>query len=493
MEKRVLITLLAVLMLPLCVGAQNNDFEEYKRKRQASYDAYKTEKAEGIKAYKERANQEYARRLKERWERFNVNKAEVPAPKPEPEEPPVADPEEPQTPPKKLDDGIDPIVVTPSTLPPTKPQPKPETPVVPQGEKVESIGVEYYGTSVKIAYAPSMKGPRLRDCSEESIATLWSAYADGRTNAWLKDLFELRSRLDLCDWAFNKLVEKASVKLLGDTNEATVLHTFTLVQAGFKVRMAHQNGEMCLLYPSNITLYNYLYLMIDGQKYYILSDSKEGAIYVCDTVFPGERIPSPEITIPTLYFAIGRNHCYEFASEIHPEVVVSPHYNRHVISFLNDCPVTPVWQIYIDTSLSDELKNSIYPTLKKQIAHMSEEDAANVILGFVQTAFEYKTDAAQFGYERPLFADEMFNYDYSDCEDRAILFTILVRDLLGLDVVLMQYPAHVATAVRFTSDVKGDYVMVDKDKYIVCDPTYINAPVGMAMPKAGQLQSIITL
>ena len=72
-------------------------------------------------------------------------------------------------------------------------------------------------------------------------------------------------------------------------------------------------------------------------------------------------------------------------------------------------------------------------------------------------------------------------YPYCDCEDRSILFSRLIRDLLGLDVVLVFYPGHLATAVHFTEDVKGDYIIVDGKKYVICDPTYIGAPVGYTM------------
>ena len=45
----------------------------------------------------------------------------------------------------------------------------------------------------------------------------------------------------------------------------------------------------------------------------------------------------------------------------------------------------------------------------------------------------------------------------------------------------MHYPGHLATAVHFNENASGDYFDVDGQKYIVCDPTYINAGVGQAM------------
>lgn len=113
----------------------------------------------------------------------------------------------------------------------------------------------------------------------------------------------------------------------------------------------------------------------------------------------------------------------------------------------------------------------------------SELDKAEMLLNWVQTAFEYKTDEEQFGGERSLFADESLYYPYCDCEDRSILYSILVQDLLGLDVVLLHFPGHLATAVKFATNVEGDYIELENGRYIVCDPTYIGAPVGLAMPE----------
>jgi len=98
----------------------------------------------------------------------------------------------------------------------------------------------------------------------------------------------------------------------------------------------------------------------------------------------------------------------------------------------------------------------------------------------VQYAFAYQTDTQQFGYERPFFGDETFFYPACDCEDRAILYSILVRELLGLEVVLLHYPQHLATAVHFNETIQGDYLMIDGKKFLICDPTFLGASVGMS-------------
>jgi hypothetical protein len=102
-------------------------------------------------------------------------------------------------------------------------------------------------------------------------------------------------------------------------------------------------------------------------------------------------------------------------------------------------------------------------------------------LRMVQKGFPYATDANQFGEENYLLPEEMFFYPQSDCEDRSILFAWLVRNVLGLEVVALNYPGHVATAVAFKGKVSGDAYRYQGKAFTVADPTYINARSGMTM------------
>ena len=54
-----------------------------------------------------------------------------------------------------------------------------------------------------------------------------------------------------------------------------------------------------------------------------------------------------------------------------------------------------------------------------------------------------------------------------------------------MPVVLVHYPGrHLATAIRFSdSSITGDYILVDDEKYLICDPTYEGAKLGMGMPQ----------
>ncbi|MDE5869153.1 MAG: hypothetical protein K2H18_02880, partial [Muribaculaceae bacterium] len=196
--------------------------------------------------------------------------------------------------------------------------------------------------------------------------------------------------------------------------------------------------------------------------------------------FPGEKMFS--LIIPQQpELAIEPTQQRNFKSSFNPSIDLNVSVNKNLIDFYNDYPLNSHWNLYAKASLSDYLKKQVYPKLQEEIAGKDDVEAAGILLHFVQTAFDYKTDEEQFGIERSFFPDETFAYPFCDCEDRAILFATLVKELIGLDAVLIHYPGHLASAVKFNGDVAGDYFNINGDKYIVCDPTYINAGVGMAM------------
>ena len=155
-----------------------------------------------------------------------------------------------------------------------------------------------------------------------------------------------------------------------------------------------------------------------------------------------------------------------------------------------------VLPIYFVSSVSIEAQSELQKTFKEMRSEYTPTQFIAMLLHFVQTGFEYKTDEEQFGYEKYFYPEEVIGYPYCDCEDRAALFSWLVQKYTNAKVIGLQYEGHVATAVCFGDDatVKGDGFMYGGKKYFVCDPTYINAGIGMAMPQfKGKTPKVIKL
>lgn len=344
----------------------------------------------------------------------------------------------------------------------------------------------YHGATCKARFYDSMRFS-LSDVSEATVAEVWKHLSSDDFDILLSDCFDLKDDLRLGDWGYIDMLRVMSEHFLGESNEAVLLQMFVLAQSGYKVRLARSGDKLILLVPFRTDLYTYPYFILnDGKKYYILDKEARGqsrSYQVYETSFPREKTASLKMPgTPRLGQERGTQKLFQ--SKRYQDTFAEVVTNKNLIDFYNNYPVSGNWDDYVRASLSEGIKNTLYPALRAQIKGKTKLDAANILMNFVQTAFNYQTDQEQFGYERPLFGDETFYYPYSDCEDRSILFAILVRELLGLDVVLLHYPQHLATAVNFgDEDVYGSYFVVDGKKYVVSDPTYINAPVGECMPQ----------
>ena len=105
------------------------------------------------------------------------------------------------------------------------------------------------------------------------------------------------------------------------------------------------------------------------------------------------------------------------------------------------------------------------------------------LLYFVQHSFAYATDEDQFGRENYLFPEEVLTHSASDCEDRAALFAWMVREFTNVEVIGARWDWHMATAVRLQSGNKDDIVRHGGKDYVLADPTYVGARLGVTLPQ----------
>lgn len=477
----------ALLLVASQMSAQT-DFETYKRQQQQklkeynqqkrNFEAYSQKQREEFEAYRAKLNAEYAEHMRKAWAQFGSHAAKPIPQRPEPPQPVVRIPDEkPQQ--KVLPIGKVVVPVVPA---------EPIAPVVPLPEvRPEPSGFSfmYYGTPCHVSLTDA-HSYRLQGVSENQVADAWALLSGDKYLSVLAECAEYRKALNLCDWGYVRLLQVMTENFFAQDghNEAVLMQMYLLVQSGYKVRIARTDNRLVLLLPIAQEVYGYSYLTIDGIPYYIMDKGVKGkSFHVFNHSFPQERLLSLYIhSTPDLKVKSTALRTLTDSRQLKTTVAV----NKNLIDFYNDYPLSAQWNFYSLASLSSKAKSALYPKLRQTIEGKSRVEAANILLHFVQTAFDYQTDDVQFGVERPLFADEMLYYPYCDCEDRSIFYSILVRDLLGLDVVLLNYPRHLATAVCFDADVSGDHIVLGNRRFIICDPTYINASVGESMPKLKQ-------
>ena len=332
-------------------------------------------------------------------------------------------------------------------------------------------------------YLPNdLKGKcRLKGLKEDDIADAYETMCNADYQPLLKDCKQIASILTLNDWGMFTLLRTIADSFCSNSNESVVMQQFLLNELGYKAKMARQvNADKMLLFVAiDCSIYGYPIFKLGGLTYYAVNTNQPCSFYMCEKDEKKKKnglqmqLQQP----PTFQGSTVRS----IRQASNNGVKVTVDVPKTLIDFYKtypQCDYSVYFNAPINNKVSSELLNALSPYIKGK----SETEAANILINFVQTGFQYATDNEQFGYEKPFFVEELFYYPYCDCEDRSILYSYLVKNLLGLDVVLLDYPNHIATAVRFTENINGDYVIVNGQKYTVCDPTYIGANIGMTMP-----------
>lgn len=448
------------------------------------FEDFNTESVQSFEQFKNKADSEFESFLRESWKAFEAQPA-IPVPsRPEPPKPVVFDKNAP-TPP------ISKIKVPEKTSTPT-PQP-PVVPIVPP--KVEPTykptqkEISFYGNTISIDIA-AILSLKLQGISENDIADAWKEVCKRPYEKLISDCIAIKEQYDLPDWGYLLLTHEIGEQLYSKnrSNEITFMQMFILCKSGYKAKLAKIDNRLKLMVATDGTIYATPYLRLDGDKYYVYNPTPNcsNQIYTYRKNFSDAK-NQVSLAIRTTPKFAAQDYEREISATVtdtkgkEQKVTCRTRVNTNLIHFFADYPQCDVPTHY-RTPLSTELEQSLYPTLKELISGKTQADAANLLLTFVQNAFSYQTDDQQFGYEKPFFADEVFYYPYCDCEDRAMLYSNLVSKLIGSETVLLDYPGHIASAVHFTETVNGDKVITPSGKeYLICDPTYIGAPIGRAM------------
>ena len=476
--KRLIIIVLTTFVTTVAAQTPQEEYEAWKKQAQGSYSQYRQKIIDDYQTFRKKANEEYAEFVKSAWATVGKHPAVKPPEEPKPPRQPVAPEDRPR-----------PMVIPHGEVAPMPaPKPVPDVPIPePQPAPLDNtMKVMYYGTALTMHQGKTFV---LKDVEGETLSNAWEELSNGNYDALLSDCLNAKKSLGVGDWGYITLCKDVSKSVVSGQNEVTLLQQWLLTQSGYHTRMAKSGRDVLQIWmPFDVLVFNLPYIVLDSTVYFLVTenDQEDTELQVLDKVFPGENLSSLRVVgSPKLEYKACKNRTLR--SKRYSSLTLKSEVNSNLIAYYNDYPkVSGAWDVYANASLSSEAKRLLYPKLRNLLQGKNELQKAEMLLNWVQTAFEYKTDEDQFGCERSLFADESLYYPYCDCEDRSILYSILVRDLIGLDVVLLHFPGHLATAVKFKTNVDGDYLDLDDGRYIVCDPTYINASVGMAMPECKQ-------
>ncbi len=471
------------LSMALCFVASGHAQNLNSGKAKGLLDDFVSEAREDFDNFRRETMEEFTDFVRNPWKEFGETKP-VPKPKDEPVPPVVLDPKEDPKPIKSK-----PIVIKKVIKPaPPKPQPKPvkpikEVPVV----KTSYLDFTFFGTPEKVRFEKTTL-PHLSGVSEVAVSDALKILSKDINDNMIVDCLKIRKDRKLSDWAYLKMLETIAGKIYPDSrNDAQLLVAYLMMQSGYKMRFAMSGNDLYALYATEHTVFDRNSFYLDGYHYYSLSDLPQ-RLNICQASFPGEKPLSLRIN-SNQDFAKNLSDNRTISSKRYEDMKVDVVANKNLIDFYNTYPSSCVdgnfltrWALYADTPLDPVTREKLYPQMKEKLAGKTQLEAANMLLNWIQTGLVYEYDDKVWGGDRAFFAEESLYYPYADCEDRSVLLTRMVRDLLGLDCILIYYPGHLASAINFNEgEVAGDYIELDGKRYVIADATYINAPVGRTM------------
>lgn len=478
------------LTLPATVAAQEREtFEQYRNRQRQTFSEYRENKHKEFEEYRRKRNEEFAEFLRAAWERMEARPV-VPKPKDETVPPVVRNEKEPSPVRPVTPAPIPYDEVVPAPTP--RPQPSPLDPIkeITTPVKPATRTFTFFGTAGEVRLEKSER-LSLKAVNENAIADAWLTLSGAAYTNLVHDCLKIREEHSLCDWAYLQMLKSMAENICGKgTNEATLLMAYVYCQSGYKMRLAIGDSGLIMLFASDHNIYDWSYYNADGTALYPVDRHVKGSLRICKQKYPGEQSMSLLINDEQA-FAMARTQSVTHQSNRNEDMRITMSSNQNLMDFFTSYPSSMVggnfmtrWAMYANTPTSEATRQQIYPTLKSALGGCDQLTAVNKLLNFIQTGFVYEYDNKVWGGDRAFFPEESLFYPYCDCEDRSILLTRLVRDLLGLRCILIYYPGHLAAAVEFTTaSPTGDYIDYAGHRFFITDATIMGygAPVGETM------------
>lgn len=463
--------LMATAALPL-VQAQSESFADFRKRILNDYNEFRTSVLD-----------DYDKFLEGAWNDYDQIKGEKSNPVPKPRTAPVLDA---GNTPRPVTSPV--TVKTPPPAPAANRQPgnTSATPVRTRPGSDSSDRFSMAEIELEVPHIEFNIANRLNNRQE--FGAQWRGLAGtGIKSALIPEFRKLADNYGLNDYLTYLAVTSfadARFRNAHSSSRKSLVH-FIMANMGYDVRIATAgNGTAMLLIPFNQMVYGRPYLNIGGKKYFIfadedtdLSDPANLRISTCelpsdadagkplDLILTGLRLPEK----PYRYNISFGN------------ITLSGELNQAIMPLLYRYPQMPTADFARSTVLPD-VRSQIVSQMKSQLAGMDQKTAVNTLLQFVQKGFEYATDEDFHGFEKPYFLEETLFYPKNDCEDRAIFYTYLLWEALGVPSQLICYPGHESASVALNEPVKGSSYTHSGQTFFISDPTYIGAVTGQCMP-----------
>ena len=360
---------------------------------------------------------------------------------------------------------------------------------------IRAVVVPFYSEKVSLAYNTEFIVRFREEVSEKNMLDYYQQLSRRDYTTLLSDLESKREALQLNDWLFYELLRNTVREILPGCSNAQWELTcwFLLSQLGFDTRLTYYNATVFLYVFTTDEVFEVPLINENGRIYVNLTNIRQkqqyaGPLYMLNYAphpqgrpftFYLSRLPSlrPSPIMRSFEFGYGE---YTYQVEVEADETVMAVMERY--PFIAE-------QQYLEVPLSNSISHSLLPQLRRMLEGKSQREAVEFLVAFTRSSFQYKDDKEFFGRSKPMIADEVFHYPFSDCEDRSALFYRLVRALLDLPMIVIAYEDHLTIGVALSENC-GKAITYRGRDYFICDPTGpVNSTAIGQVPKGYETRS----
>lgn len=259
---------------------------------------------------------------------------------------------------------------------------------------------------------------------------------------------------------------------------------YLLTNMGYNARIAlsTKTGDAVILMPSAQTLYGKVYMTLSGERFYVMTapgvNVMGSPLATCDLPKAASQGKKFDFRIKGLNFPVKERKFDIQYGKLHLSGVV----NENIMPVVYRYPQMDTAD-FAESELDGGLRRNLVDQVRTQLSGMDKVSATNELLQFVQSGFAYATDDAFHGFEKPYFLEENLFYPKNDCEDRAIFYTYMLWNALGVENHMLFYPGHESAAVALDGELRGTSYEHNGKRFYISDPTYVGSRTGQCMPQ----------
>jgi hypothetical protein len=293
-----------------------------------------------------------------------------------------------------------------------------------------------------------------------SIEKFYNKLLVAVNDSLLKKMLWYKEYYNLDDWLYYQLIRKLAqcVSPKGENyNRYTLYKWFLMMRSGYDCRIKI-SGEKILLYvQSNEDVFEIpCYKHGDTQYVCLNYHDFNNNINFAKEIFTEIHVDVPQAKKPFSYRvkSLPNFEPRDYSEKtLHfrysdDDYVIKLKYNKQVNLIFANYPVVD-YESCFNIPLSKETYESLIPALQQNVKYMNIKNGVDYLMRFTRYSFLYRPDTEQFGKEKRMTPEQTLMFNESDCEDRAALFYMLVKEIYNLPMIVLVYPMHVTVAVKF--------------------------------------------